>query len=60
VGVTLMGDQRTGAGIMWLLGDVVGVVAGVVVVRQWMRHEERAAHRADLRDDQRRAMAGST
>jgi len=59
-GVTLLGDQQTGAGIMWLVGDVIGVVAGALVVRQWMQHEDRAADRADRRDDRRRAMAGAT
>ena len=59
LGTDVLADQRVGAGIMWLLGDVIGVVAGVVVVHQWMQHEERAARRADAIDDRRRAMAGT-
>jgi cytochrome c oxidase assembly factor CtaG len=45
--VSVMGDQRTGAGVMWGIGDVIGVVAGGVVVLQWMRHEDRATRRRD-------------
>jgi putative copper resistance protein D len=45
--VDVLADQRTGAGVMWVLGDVIGLVAGTVVLTQWMRHEDRATRRAD-------------
>lgn len=60
IGTEPLADQRVGAGIMWVLGEVVGVVAGVVVVRQWMQHEQRVARRADAMDDKRRALVGAT
>jgi putative copper resistance protein D len=46
-GVDVLADQRTGAGVMWVLGDVIGLVAGTVVLSQWMRHEDRASRRSD-------------
>jgi putative membrane protein len=56
--VSVMGDQRTGAGVMWGIGDVIGVVAGSVVMVQWMRHEERSARRRDAAPDRRLAVDG--
>ena len=41
-----LGDQRTGAGILWAAGDLVGVVVAGVVLAQWWAHEERVALRA--------------
>jgi putative copper resistance protein D len=58
IAVDPMDDQRAGAGIMWGIGDVIGIAAGLVVVHQWMRHEEREARRLDRRADARR-LAGS-
>lgn len=40
-------DQQTGAGIMWAIGDLIGLTAGFVIAQQWWRHEERAAARHD-------------
>ena len=42
-----LGDQRTGAGILWAVGDLVGVLVAGLVLAQWWSHEERAAARAD-------------
>jgi putative copper resistance protein D len=46
-GASPLADQRTGAGILWVAGELFGVIAVIVVVRQWMRHEERVAARHD-------------
>ena len=46
-GADILADQRTGAGVMWVLGDVIGLVAGTVVLAQWMGHEERLNRRVD-------------
>jgi len=48
-GTTPLADQRTGAGIFWVAGELFGLVAALVVMRQWMAHEERAAARHDRR-----------
>jgi cytochrome c oxidase assembly factor CtaG len=56
-GVAPLTDQRTGAAIMWALGDAIGLTAGAVVLAQWMAHEDRATRRAE-RAERRRAAAG--
>ena len=48
-GASALDDQRTGAGILWMAGEVFGLAAALVVARQWMAHEERAAARHDRR-----------
>ena len=40
-------DQRTGAGILWAVGDLLGLVVVGIVLAQWWSHEERVAARAD-------------
>jgi hypothetical protein len=52
--VSPLADQRTGAGILWIAGELFGVLAVAVVVRQWMRAEERKAARIDRRLDAER------
>ncbi len=49
--VSAMDDQRMGAGIMWVAGDILGLVVAGVVVIQWMAHEDRAARRRDAIED---------
>jgi cytochrome c oxidase assembly factor CtaG len=44
-------DQRIGAGLMWVVGDLVGLAAAAVVVVQWMRHEDRVSRRRDAVED---------
>ncbi|MCB1013493.1 MAG: cytochrome c oxidase assembly protein [Acidimicrobiales bacterium] len=56
-GASPLADQRTGAALMWGLGDLVGVVLAVVVAYQWMRADEREARRLDAADDAARARA---
>jgi putative copper resistance protein D len=46
-----MTDQRTGAGVMWAVGDAIGLVAGMVVLAQWMAHEDRANRRVEDAED---------
>lgn len=45
-------DQRTGAGILWGVGDLLGLVVTLVIARRWMAAEERAGRRADRLVDQ--------
>jgi putative membrane protein len=47
-GLTI-GDQQAGAGILWTAGEVMSVLAMIVVGVQWMNAEEREAARADRR-----------
>lgn len=51
-GASPLADQRTGAAILWVAGELFGVVAAMVVVVRWMAHDERAARRHDRRGDQ--------
>ena len=53
-GASPLADQRTGAGILWVAGELFGVLAIAVVVRQWMRAEERKAARIDRQLDAER------
>lgn len=51
-GPTLVSDQRLGAGLIWIAGELVGAVAAAVVGLRWFRHEQRR----DARD--RRSIEG--
>lgn len=42
-----LSDHRTGAGVLWAAGDGLGVAVALVVLAQWMRHEDREAARED-------------
>jgi putative copper resistance protein D len=48
-GMAPIEDQAVAGGIMWAGGDVAFVVALVVVVAAWLRHEERENRREDAR-----------
>jgi putative membrane protein len=54
-GISPLADQQLAGGIMWLAGDVVLILAILLVVAAWMRHEERDAPAADRRTAARRA-----
>ena len=54
-GIAALADQQTAGGIMWLAGDVVFIVAILIVVAAWMRHEERDTSAAERRADAQRA-----
>lgn len=58
---TALSRQRLGAGIMWTLGEVVGLIAAGIILAQWMAHDSRAARRADEAEDRatERALAMS-
>jgi putative membrane protein len=51
-GIDALADQQLAAGIMWFVGDVIFMVALLVVLAGWIRSEERgtaaAEHRADV------------
>jgi len=49
-GITL-GDQQTGAGVLWTAGELLGIIAVIIVGVQWMAAEEREAVRQDRRLD---------
>jgi putative membrane protein len=48
-GASPLADQRTGAGLLWVAGELFGLVAALIIVRRWMGQEERAAARHDRR-----------
>ncbi len=50
-GGSLASDQRTGAGVLWGLGEVWGVVLVIIVGLGWMRAEARRQAREDARLD---------
>lgn len=58
-GASPLADQRTGAAILWAVGDLFGLVAGAVVVAQWVRYDERRQAREDRRLDAEAAAAAS-
>ncbi len=50
-GASPLDDQRTGAGILWGVGELFALAVGTVVLVAWMRHSEREASRNDRRLD---------
>jgi cytochrome c oxidase assembly factor CtaG len=50
-----LADQQLAGGLMWVIGDVIFILAIVLVVAGWMRSEERDASRRDRQDDAARA-----
>lgn len=50
-GPSPMEDQRLGGVLMWVGGDLVFLLAMILVVVAWMRHEERRTLRMDARLD---------
>ena len=44
-----LADSRRGAGLLWVAGDLLGLVAALVVAGQWMAAEDRQAAREDRR-----------
>ena len=55
-GISPLADQQLAGGIMWLAGDVAFIVAILVAIAAWMRHEERDAPAAERRTAARRAV----
>jgi putative copper resistance protein D len=54
-GPTVLEDQAMAGGIMWVGGDGAFVLALVLTVAAWLRHEERANKREDARLARERA-----
>ncbi|KLL10264.1 MULTISPECIES: cytochrome c oxidase assembly protein [Protofrankia] len=50
-GSSPLGDQQTGAGLMWAAGEVVGAMVFVALFIQWSRADGREAAREDRRLD---------
>ncbi len=50
-GAAPLADQRTGAGLLWISGELFGLLCIGIVTYQWMAAEERAAARHDRRLD---------
>ena len=48
-GDAALADQQLGGGLLWMGGDLVGLLVAGVVVVQWMDHERRVAAREDRR-----------
>jgi len=46
-GPTPLADQRQGAGLMWVAGDLILLVSVLLVAAAWARHEDRATERAE-------------
>ncbi|MCU1647913.1 MAG: copper resistance protein CopD [Nocardia sp.] len=50
-GPSLRMDQTAGAGILWLLGDVLGIPFALMVMRSWADDERRKARQVDAELD---------
>jgi putative copper resistance protein D len=60
-GPTVAADQQLAGGIMWVTGDVVGLLLFLVLMIQWSRASDREARRVDRELDRRDAAeAGHT
>jgi putative copper resistance protein D len=58
-GSDLATDQRLGAGLLWAVGDLFGVVAGALVLVQWIAADERRQAREDRRLDEQERVDGA-
>lgn len=56
-GASPISDQKTAGGIMWISGDVIGLLVFAALFVQWVRASEREARREDRRLDRRDAVA---
>jgi cytochrome c oxidase assembly factor CtaG len=50
-----LADQRAGAAVMWLVGDLMALVLSIGVARQWWAAEQRRTRHLDARLDAARA-----
>ena len=50
-GQTALGDQQTGGGIAWSIGEIPTVILAIVVAIQWSRSDERETKRRDRNAD---------
>jgi putative membrane protein len=58
-GPSVMDDQALAGGLMWAGGDAAFVLAIVLTVAAWLRHEERENKREDARLARKRAAAAA-
>lgn len=56
-GASPLSDQRTAGGILWVSGDLVGLVVFAALFRGWIKDSEREARREDRRLDRLDAAA---
>ena len=56
-GASPLSDQQTAGGILWVSGDVVGLIVFAAIFVQWVRDSEREARREDRRLDRLDAAA---
>jgi cytochrome c oxidase assembly factor CtaG len=52
-GPAALSDQRGGAALMWLAGNLVLIAAMLAVAVAWKRHDDAAQRRAEQREDRR-------
>jgi cytochrome c oxidase assembly factor CtaG/putative copper export protein len=52
---SLLGDQRLGAGLAWAFGEIPAAVVLLLLVRQWIRSDEREQARLDRAADRAEA-----
>jgi putative copper resistance protein D len=52
---SLLGDQRLGAGLAWAFGEIPAAVILLLLVRQWIRSDEREQARLDRAADRAEA-----
>jgi putative copper resistance protein D len=50
-GPTPLADQQLAGGIMWAGGDALFLIALILAVRAWLRHEDAEGERLDARLD---------
>jgi len=50
-GVSPLRDQQTAGGLLWVSGDIVGLIVFGAIFRQWIQASEREARREDRRLD---------
>lgn len=56
-GASPLQDQRTAGGILWVSGDLIGLVVFAALFRGWIKQSEREARREDRRLDRLEAQA---
>lgn len=57
-GGSLIQEQNAGGGLLWVAGDLIGLVLVVLLLREWARSDDVIAAREDLRIDAAERAAG--